>query len=63
MDKEDKMPSFKCADIGMKNDPFEVKTATKEELMKMVALHAKETHGMEKLDPALVKQVEKAVKQ
>ena len=56
------MPAFKCADIGMKDDPFEVKTKTKDELMKMVAAHAEYVHGMKTIPPDLKKQVEKAMK-
>jgi predicted small metal-binding protein len=56
------MPSFKCADIGMKNDPFEIKTATKEELMQELAIHAKNVHKFDQISPDLQKQIEKAIK-
>jgi predicted small metal-binding protein len=56
------MTSFKCVDIGMKNDPFEIKTATKDELMAELAIHAKTVHGMEKMTPELAKQIDKAIK-
>jgi predicted small metal-binding protein len=34
------MPSFKCKDIGMK-DEFEARMENKDELMEIIALHAK----------------------
>ncbi|MEM0346902.1 MAG: DUF1059 domain-containing protein, partial [Thermoplasmatales archaeon] len=37
--------SFKCADIGM-NCGFETKASTKEELMPLIAEHAKTAHNM-----------------
>ena len=54
------MASFKCADLGMKCG-FEVKVEDKDELMKIVALHAETTHKM-KASPELVAQVKKAIK-
>ncbi|MFY9812784.1 MAG: DUF1059 domain-containing protein [Dehalococcoidales bacterium] len=54
------MASFKCADLGMKCG-FEVKDADKDELMKIVALHAETTHKM-KVSPELAAQVNKAIK-
>ena len=56
------MPAFKCVDIGMKDDPFEVKTKTEDELMKIVAAHAEYVHGIKAMPADLKKQVEKAVK-
>jgi predicted small metal-binding protein len=55
------MPSFKCKDIGM-NDNFEVKDDNKEELMKMVELHAKNSHNMSDISPEMKEKIEKAVK-
>lgn len=56
------MPSFKCKDIGMK-DNFEVKDDNKEELMKMITLHAKETHGMSEMPAGMKEKIQKAIKQ
>jgi len=39
------MPSFKCKDLGMKDD-FEVKTPNADELMPIIAIHAEKSHGM-----------------
>jgi predicted small metal-binding protein len=47
------MASFKCKDIGM-NCGFEIKNASsKDEVMKLVAVHAKETHKMDTVSPDL----------
>lgn len=55
------MPSFKCKDIGMK-DSFEVKDENKDELMDVVALHAKKTHSINEITPEFKDKVEKAIK-
>ncbi len=55
------MPSFKCKDIGFKDDPFAITTATKDELMQEVALHARTAHNME-VTPELKQAVEGAIK-
>lgn len=55
------MPSFKCVDIGMKC-PFEVKTRTEEELMKMVATHAAAEHQMTQMPPDMLKKIKAAIK-
>ncbi|MGI0133211.1 MAG: DUF1059 domain-containing protein [Thermoplasmata archaeon] len=45
------MPSFKCADLGMKCG-FEVKDATsKDEAIQLASVHAKLTHGMPTIPP------------
>ena len=56
------MPSFKCADIGFPEDPFEIKTATKDELMKLVAEHARFVHGMKTVPADLQEAIKKAIK-
>ena len=56
------MPSFKCADIGFKDDPFEIKTASKDELMAEVKLHAKTVHGLDTVPEDLAKQIDQAIK-
>ena len=55
------MATFKCADLGMKCG-FEVKDEDKDELMKIVALHAEKTHNM-KVSPELTAQVKAAIKE
>jgi predicted small metal-binding protein len=55
------MPSFKCKDIGMK-DNFEIKDDNKDELLKMVAMHAENTHGIKEVPPDLMEKIQKAIK-
>lgn len=56
------MPSFKCKDIGMKCK-FEVKTQNNDEVMPIIALHAKKSHGMDDIPPDILEKVKKAIKQ
>ncbi|MEL9914653.1 MAG: DUF1059 domain-containing protein, partial [Thermoplasmatales archaeon] len=53
--------SFKCADIGM-NCGFETKASTKEELMPLIAEHAKTAHNMSEIPPDVMEKVNKAIK-
>ena len=55
------MPSFKCKDIGMK-DNFEVKSDSQDELMQTIAVHAKITHGWDPVPPDVLQKVQKAIK-
>lgn len=55
------MPSFKCVDIGMQC-PFEVKTQTEEELMKMIAAHAATSHQMKDVPPDMMVKIKAAIK-
>lgn len=55
------MPSFKCKDIGMK-DEFEIKDPNQDELMSMILLHADKTHGMKQPTPEFQEKVKKAIK-
>jgi predicted small metal-binding protein len=55
------MPSFKCKDIGMK-DNFEVKTDNADELMPIIAMHAEKTHNMKEVDPVTLDKIKKAIK-
>ncbi len=55
------MPSFKCKDIGMKDD-FEVKTENQDELMKIIALHAESSHGIKEVSPDMLQKIQKAIK-
>ena len=55
------MPSFRCADLGMPCS-FEVKDATnKDEVMQIVAVHAKVGHGMESVPADLAAKVSAAI--
>jgi predicted small metal-binding protein len=56
-----KMASFKCADLGMKCG-FEVKDEDKAELLKIIALHGKETHNMTETSPDMAEKIKKAIK-
>ncbi len=53
--------SFKCSDIGM-NCGFETKASTKEELMPLIADHAKKAHSMNEIPPDVKDKVDKAIK-
>jgi predicted small metal-binding protein len=55
------MASLKCKDIGMKCG-FEVKDEDRDELMKIVALHAQNTHNIKEISPELAERVQKAIK-
>ena len=55
------MASFKCKDLGMKCG-FEVKDENQDELMKMIALHAENTHKMKEMAPDMMEKVKKAIK-
>jgi predicted small metal-binding protein len=55
------MASFKCKDIGM-NCGFEVKDDNQDELMKIVALHAQNTHNMKEVPAETVEKIKKAIK-
>jgi predicted small metal-binding protein len=55
------MSSFKCKDIGMK-DGFEIKDKDREELKKLVYMHAESHTGGKELPAELKEQIEKAIK-
>jgi predicted small metal-binding protein len=55
------MPSFKCKDIGM-DCPFEAKTKTEDELMKMISAHAASMHGIKTVPPDLMVKIKGAIK-
>jgi len=57
------MANFKCKDIGM-NCGFEIKNASsKDEVMKLVAVHAKETHKMDAVSPDLSTKIMSKIKE
>ena len=55
------MPSFKAKDIGMK-DGFEVKDQDLDEMMQIIALHAKKTHHMKPIPTDMMQKIQKAIK-
>ena len=55
------MASLKCKDIGMKCG-FEVKDDDRDELLKIVALHAEKTHNIKQIPADLMEKVIKAIK-
>lgn len=52
---------IRCADAGPDCD-FEAWAETEEELMEMVALHAKQAHGMDEIPPEMAEQVRSAIR-
>ncbi len=55
------MASFKCRDVGFKDD-FEVKSENKDELRKVIAVHAKESHNIGNITPDLEAKIARAIK-
>jgi len=55
------MPSIKCKDVGMDCE-FEATAETEDELMKKIAEHAAEVHGLETIPPELLEKVKAAIK-
>jgi predicted small metal-binding protein len=55
------MASFKCKDLGMKCG-FEVKDENQDELMKIIALHAENTHKIKETPPEMAEKIKKAIK-
>ncbi len=55
------MPSFKCKDIGMKCG-FTAKAKTEDELMKLIAGHAKSAHNLDPIPPETMDKIKKAIK-
>jgi len=53
--------SVACKDVGVNCD-FKAEAATEEELLKKVAQHAKEVHGMTTIDAATLAKVKSAIK-
>ncbi|MCL5408268.1 MAG: DUF1059 domain-containing protein [Candidatus Thermoplasmatota archaeon] len=53
--------SFKCADTGQ-NCAFETKASTKEELMPLIANHAKTAHNMTEISPEVMEKVNSVIK-
>ena len=53
---------FKCADLGMQCG-FETSADNKEQLLKNIATHAKESHNMTSIAPDLMMKINGAIKQ
>ena len=56
------MKSFACKDIGM-SCGFVVKENDENKLMQKIAKHAKEAHGMDKVDDATMAKIRAAIKE
>jgi predicted small metal-binding protein len=55
--------NLKCKDTGMKDCNFEVKGASsRDEVMQIAAVHAKQTHKMETIPPDVAQKVSSAIK-
>jgi len=55
------MAEFECKDIGMKCG-FKVRDENQDELMKVIKLHAENTHGIKEVDPDLAGKIQHAIK-
>jgi len=55
------VPKFKCKDIGM-DCSFKAKAKTEDELMKQIAVHAKEAHNLDPIPEDVLSKVKKAIK-
>ena len=54
---------FKCKDIGMKDCDFEVKgSPSREEVMQIAAVHAKQAHKMDPIPSDVAQKVGSAIK-
>ena len=53
--------SLACKDVGQ-NCNFKAEAVTEEELLKKVAEHAKQAHGMSTIDPVTLAKVKGAIK-
>jgi predicted small metal-binding protein len=55
------MATFKCSDLGMKCG-FEVKDENEDEMMKLIATHAEQTHDMKEVSPDMQAKIKQAIK-
>ncbi len=53
--------SIGCKDVGV-DCSFTAEAASEDELLKKVAQHAKDAHGMTSIDPAMLAKVKGAIK-
>ncbi len=54
------MKKFACRDTGM-DCPFETSAESEEELMQKISAHAKEAHGLDVIDDAMMQKVKEAI--
>jgi predicted small metal-binding protein len=57
----DKMPTFKCKDIGM-DCTFETKAKSNDELIKQIKDHALKVHKIKDVSPELMTKISGAIK-
>lgn len=55
------MPSIECKDLGM-DCGFKATAETEEELLKKVAEHTAEVHGMKEISPETMEKVKSIIK-
>ena len=55
------MPSIECKDLGM-DCGFKATAETEDELLKKVAEHAAEVHGIKEISPDLMEKVKSIIK-
>ena len=53
--------SFKCRDNGF-DEPFEIRDLNRDEMMKLITLHAQTTHNLKDVPADLKMKIEKAIK-
>jgi len=56
------MPSIACKDVGM-DCQFEATAETEDELIKKVAEHVAEVHGMKTISAEMIDKVKRAIKE
>lgn len=54
--------TLSCADIGLDCD-FSAWAETEEELLELVAVHAKQAHGFDEMTPELTEQIRGQIKE
>ena len=53
--------TFKCKDIGF-NESFEIKDDNRDELLKLVAMHAQNTHNLKEIPTEIKQKIDSAIK-
>ena len=56
------MPSFRCRDTGI-DCGWEASAATSDELLKKIAEHAKEAHGITEIPQDMLEKVKSAIRE
>ncbi len=54
--------TFRCADVGNADCRWEVKGRTDEELMQQLGLHARQAHGINKIDDPMRSKIKDAIR-